>query len=76
MHDTALIDQRAPSGQLGLPATLFALGFGALIQGGLEQLPALLMAAGAFAGGIATLLPAITTFLDRREQRRRRRPGR
>jgi hypothetical protein len=71
MHDTTtVIPPTHQAGQLGLPLSLFALGTGTLIEQGVQQLAGILMAAAAFAGAVATLLPAIGAFLDRRQQRR------
>ena len=80
-NTTVAIEPHLQATPLGLPLSLFALAGGTLIEQGFQQLPGLLMALGAFAGGIATLLPAVTAFLDRRQQRRhaevdRRRPCR
>ncbi len=66
----AVSPEAHPAAQLALPLTLLAVGIGTLIDHGLEQLPSTIMAIGALLGGIATLLPSISTFLAQRQRRK------
>ena len=56
-------------GQFGTALTLFAVAGGLIVEG-LTHLPAFVMALGALLGGIASLLPAVSAFLDGRQRRR------
>jgi hypothetical protein len=64
------IETQGQGGHVGLAVTLAAVGAGTIIDHGLEQLPATVTAAAAFAGAIAALLPALSSYLDRRQARR------
>ena len=56
--------------QTGTGLTLFAAAGGILSQEGLQHLTTTAMAFGAFLGGVASLLPAVTAFLNGRQVRR------
>ena len=60
----------AQPGQIGTSVTLFALAIGTVLDQVLHYGPSWLMAAGAVAGGVASLLPAWSAFRDRCQARR------
>lgn len=56
--------------QVGAGVALLATAGGTLAQQGFQQATALVMAIGAVMGGIASLLPAASAFLNGRQARR------
>jgi hypothetical protein len=55
--------------QTGAGVTLFAAAGGIISQEGIQHFTPTLMALGAFLGGVASLLPALTSFLNARQLR-------